>query len=90
MSVVAYHFWSPTCGPCRVIKPGIDALKEDFPNVTWLSINTHEDKEGYARRLNVPAVPTIVFARDGMEVGRHSGTNMIMYYTLVRKALGSA
>ena len=24
--IVAYHFWSPTCGPCKVIKPAIEDL----------------------------------------------------------------
>jgi hypothetical protein len=31
-------------------------------------------------------VPTIVVFKNGVEVGRHSGANMILYYTLIRKA----
>jgi hypothetical protein len=36
--------------------------------------------------MGIKVVPTIVIFRDGAEVGRHSGTNMIVYYSLLRKA----
>jgi thiol-disulfide isomerase/thioredoxin len=87
MSVVAYHFWSPTCNPCKHIKPAIEQMKEDFPQVTWEPINTHDDEKGVARSMQVQAVPTVVVKKNGIEVGRHSGTNVIMYYSLLRKAL---
>lgn len=89
MSVVALHFWSPTCGPCKVIKPAIEDLKEEFPQVQWVSINTHADSEGYAQRYNVAVVPTIVFLKNTQEVGRHSGSSMGIYYSLIRKALAA-
>ena len=42
-----------------------------------------------ARALGVKAVPTVVVAKNGAEIGRHSGTNVIMYYSLLRKALAA-
>jgi thioredoxin-like negative regulator of GroEL len=87
MSAIAYHFWSPTCGPCKHIKPAIEQMKEDFPAITWETVNTHDDNKGIARRMGVQAVPTVVVHKDGVEIGRHSGTNVIMYYSLLRKAL---
>jgi thioredoxin-like negative regulator of GroEL len=88
-NVEAVHFWSPTCGPCKVIKPALDDIKEEFPQVTWTSVNTKDDPNGYARRLGVQVVPTIVFFCNGKEVGRHSGANVGIYYTLIRKALNA-
>jgi thiol-disulfide isomerase/thioredoxin len=87
MSVIAYHFWSPTCAPCKVIKPAVEDLKEEFPNVQWVSVNTHSDAEDYASKYGVTLVPTIVVTQGGNEVGRHSGTAMITYYSLLRKAV---
>jgi thioredoxin 1 len=87
MHVTAYHFWSPTCNPCKVIKPAVEDLKEEFNSVNWVSVNTHDDKNGFAGKYGVTLVPTIVVARDGVEVGRHSGTTMITYYSILRKAL---
>lgn len=89
MIVIAYNFWSPTCGPCKNIKPALEQMKEDFPAVAWQSINTQEDPTGMARALRVQAVPTVVVAKNGVEIGRHSGTNVIMYYSLLRKALAA-
>jgi thiol-disulfide isomerase/thioredoxin len=86
MTIEAYHFWSPTCTPCQVIKPAIEDLKEEFPDVKWTSINTHLDPTGTSKKMGVQVVPTIVIFKDGAEVGRHSGANMIVYYTLIRKA----
>ena len=86
MSIEAYHFWSPTCTPCTAIKPAIEDLKEEFDDVKWIAVNTHADPNGFAEKMKVSVVPTIVFFKNGVEVGRHSGTNMIVYYTLLRKA----
>jgi thioredoxin-like negative regulator of GroEL len=87
--VVAVHFWSPTCGPCKVIKPAIEVMKEDYEGVTWVSVNTHQDVHGTSAKFGVSVVPTIVFLRDGAEVGRHSGSSMGIYYQLIRRALQS-
>jgi thioredoxin-like negative regulator of GroEL len=89
MSVIAYNFWSPTCGPCKNIKPALAQMAEDFPAVVWQPINTQEDPTAMARALRVQAVPTVVVVKNGVEIGRHSGTNVIMYYSLLRKALAA-
>jgi thioredoxin 1 len=86
--VTVFHFWSPTCGPCMVIKPSLQMLKEEFEGqIEWISINTKEDPKAVARLMNISVVPTIVVVKDGMEVGRHSGTQIAIFYTLIRKAL---
>jgi thioredoxin 1 len=86
MSVVAYHFWSPTCAPCKVIKPAVEDLKEEFTDVEWVSVNTHDDVNDLSKRFSVSVVPTIVITKNEQEVGRHSGTNMSIYYSILRKA----
>ena len=85
--VVVYHFWSPTCAPCRTIKPAVEDLKEEFDKYEWISVNTHDDSKGYARKFSVTVVPTMVIMKNGFEVGRHSGSSMNIYYSLMRKAL---
>lgn len=92
MSVTAYHFWSPTCPPCKVIKPSVEDLKEEFPQVVWVSVNTHDDTDFLSGKFNVTAVPTIVVeAKDTTDIvastERHSGTNMAGYYRIIRNAL---
>lgn len=87
--VTVLKFSSPTCGPCRTIKPALEAMAEDFPNVTWVDINTKEDREGYVDKYRVTVVPTLVFLKGTAEVARHTGANMGMFYTLLRKALAA-
>ena len=86
MSVEAFHFWSPTCTPCHAIKPVIEQLKEDFDDVKWTSVNTHIDPHGLGRKMGIQSVPTIVVVKNGVEVGRHSGTEQYVYFSLLRKA----
>jgi thiol-disulfide isomerase/thioredoxin len=86
MSIEAFHFWSPSCTPCHAIKPAIEDLKEEFDDVKWTSVNTHIDPHGLGKKFGVQVVPTIVVLKNGAEVGRHSGTNMIVYDSLLKKA----
>jgi thiol-disulfide isomerase/thioredoxin len=92
MNVTAYHFWSPTCGPCKVIKPAIEDLKEEFSNVQWVSVNTHDDKEGISQKFGIQVVPTIavlVTNSTGKAVysEKQSGTNVAGYYRIIRSGL---
>ena len=88
--VEVLHFWSETCGPCKVIKPSLDDMKEEFQDrLTWHSFNIHKDVQRTAARFNVSVVPTIVVLKNGVEIGRHSGTQIGIYYTIIRKALAA-
>jgi thiol-disulfide isomerase/thioredoxin len=92
MSVTAFHFWSTTCGPCKAVKPALDDLKEEFPQVTWVSVNTHDDKQLLAGRYNVSVVPTIVVETKDtnnniLNIDRHSGTGLAGYYRIIRRAI---
>jgi thioredoxin 1 len=92
MRVIAYHFWSPTCGPCKTLKPVIEDLKEEFSQITWVSVNTHQDESGLAPRFGVQFVPTIVVAvfKDDdnlLSSEKHSGTAAAGYYRILRNGL---
>lgn len=92
MSVTAYHFWSPTCVPCNVIKPAVDDLKDEFSNVGWMSVNIQDDSDNHAQRFGVQVVPTIVVVavspdRQVLYQEKHSGTQMAQYYRILRSGL---
>lgn len=91
MSVKVLHFWSPTCNPCRVIKPALDDVKEEFEGrIEWFSINIKDDHRNTAMALQVTVVPTIVVFKGDTEIGRYSGTQMTIIYALIRKGLSMA
>jgi len=92
MSITAYHFWSPTCAPCKVIKPAVEDLKEEFSQINWVSVNIQDDPNNYTGDFSVKVVPTIVvLVKDGngkiVYVGKESGTAMAGYYRLIRTGL---
>lgn len=97
MSVTAYHFWSPTCGPCKVIKPSIETLKEDFEDVIWVTVNIQDDPNNFVSQLGVKVVPTIVVVpRDifgniinSGSILRYSGTDMASYYRILKAGVKS-
>lgn len=87
MRVTVYQFSSPTCAPCQTIKPIMDDLKEEFSSsVTWVSVNTHEDKEGYAEKYGVTLVPAMVVVA-GSSIESHIGTRIAEYYRIVRNGI---
>ena len=89
--IYAYHFWSPTCQPCKVIKPAVEELKQEFSDIQWVSVNTHEDPSNLVKKYKVSIVPTIVFVvinQDGtpINIDKHTGTDMASYFRLAKKA----
>ena len=92
MNGTIYHFWNPTCGPCKVLKPVIADLKEEFPQFTWVSVNTHDDPNNYSQRFGVQFVPTLVLVVSNSEgkiimSEKKSGTDVAGYYRLIRGGL---
>jgi thioredoxin 1 len=82
------HFWSPTCGPCKVIKPALEDIKEEFEGkIDWNSINIKDDPKGYTQKFGVTVVPTMIVFKGNTEIGRYSGTQISIVYQLIRKAL---
>ena len=85
--IIAYHFWSPTCAPCKAIKPAVADLWEEFPAIKFIGVNTHHDPQEISRQQSITVVPTMVVLKDSVEVGRYSGTNITGYYRILQAAL---
>jgi thiol-disulfide isomerase/thioredoxin len=80
-----YYFSSPTCEPCKKLKPVVEDLKEEFPSLQWISVNIQNDPEELAKKYGVTVVPTIVVdSAKGIE--KHSGTVAMGYYRILRNA----
>jgi thioredoxin 1 len=86
-NIIVFHCWKTDCAPCKHIKPAVEDLKEEFPAplYEWNSINVDTDSIR-TLKMGVRQVPCLVVYKDGKEVGRHTGTQMIGYYQLLRKA----
>jgi thiol-disulfide isomerase/thioredoxin len=81
----AYFFTSATCGPCKAVKPVVAELQEDHKQITWVTVDTANDPGQLASLYKITHVPTMVAVYEGKEVGRHSGTQMMGYFALVKR-----
>jgi thiol-disulfide isomerase/thioredoxin len=80
-----YFFTSPTCGPCKAVKPVVAELTEDYPKFHWVSVDTTADPGHLATTYKVKHVPAMVAVSNGVEVGRHAGTQLMGYFALAKR-----
>ena len=67
-------FTAKWCGPCKVMKPVLDAVAKEYAGQVELSyVDVDEDKVA-TMQYDVRSMPTLVFVRDGREVGRVVGS----------------
>lgn len=64
--------WAPWCAPCRALGPIIEELSNERIDVKVGKINIDDNPE-LAVRFHVTSVPTILFIKNGVEVGRQIG-----------------
>jgi thioredoxin 1 len=72
--VTLYDFTAKWCGPCRTMKPVLDAIAKEYAGrIQVVDVDVDEDQLT-AQQFNVRAMPTYVLVRDGREVGRFVGS----------------
>lgn len=76
--LLVIYLGSPSCGPCKIIKPKYKAYVKDATDedlVKYCIINTSTNKR-ITVGLKVMSQPTIVFLKNGNEVSRLSGVQV--------------
>ena len=68
-------YTSPSCGPCRMIKPIIEKFDGETEDVTVTFINIAEDPDATTGK-DITVVPTLIVTEDGTEVKRHIGARL--------------
>ncbi|MCW8962813.1 MAG: thioredoxin family protein [Gammaproteobacteria bacterium] len=56
-----YYFYSQNCGPCRSIRPMVDKLRKQYPNLIKVDIGEHAQ---LARDFGVAGVPSFIAVED--------------------------
>jgi thioredoxin len=87
--VKVLDFTAAWCGPCKTLKPVLDALAKEYGSrIEIVQIDTEVDPLA-AQQYNVRAMPTIVLIRDGKEVGRTVGARPRAFLQgMIDRALG--
>ena len=69
---VLVDFNADWCGPCRMMRPMLDALAEARTDVRIASINI-DNEEDLAEAYDVASIPCLVLFKNGEEVDRSVG-----------------
>jgi thioredoxin 1 len=71
--VAMIDFWAPWCPPCRAVGPIVDALASEYQGRAKVAKVNVDESPRVASKFGVQSIPTIVFLKDGHEVGRVVG-----------------
>lgn len=70
---VLVDFYSPTCGPCQMLAPTLDALARDYAGrVLVFKIDT-SNQQVNAQRFGIRGVPTLLFFKHGQLIDQVVG-----------------
>lgn len=70
---VIVEFGSPTCPPCRVLEPTLRNLQRDWQGRAAVYKVDVSAAPELARNYGIEATPTLIYFRDGEELGRTLG-----------------
>lgn len=70
---VVIDFYSEFCGPCRMLKPALEALAEELDGSAKIVTVDVVANANLASEYSICAVPTVLVFRDGKEVHRMIG-----------------
>ena len=66
-------FWRRECAPCDQLAPALDRLAKSTAGRALIAKINVADEPRLAQRYGVDRLPTIVFAKDGQEIGKALG-----------------
>ena len=61
---VLVDFWTPWCGPCRIVAPHLEELNAEQQNLRVVKLNV-DDSPTTAARYDVMSIPTLILFKDG-------------------------
>jgi len=74
---VLIDFWGPQCGPCLALMPAVDKMKATYNGrIKLVKVDASQNKR-LCLNLKVFSLPTFLFYKNGKEVNRLSGGEII-------------
>lgn len=76
LGLFAVKFTADWCGPCKKQQPNIDKMEQEFPQITFISVDIDLIPD-FNNKYKVKSIPLLVLIKDGIEVDRISGISLI-------------
>ena len=72
-TAVIIDFWTPTCGPCKMLAPVFEKLSSEYEGkLKFVKVNAAEHTD-FAMGFSIQAVPVLMIMKEGKEVDRILG-----------------
>ena len=65
-------FYADWCGPCRMLRPTLEALSEERADVKFAAINIDENPD-LADEFDISSIPCVILFKNGAEADRSIG-----------------
>jgi thioredoxin 1 len=80
------RFTAVWCNPCRQLAPAFNELANEFPNVSFETIDVDTSPDPVQEYM-ITSVPTVIVEHDGKAVQRYVGLNPKTTYSNFIKSL---
>jgi thioredoxin 1 len=82
-------FYATWCGPCKMLTPVMDGVKENHTDIQFEDVDVDAQFE-IAAKYSIRSVPTVIVEKDGVEVQRFAGLQSEMAYNNALNELKTA
>ena len=69
---VLADFYADWCGPCRMLRPSLDAIAEERSDVKVVAVNIDENPD-LADEFDIVSIPCVILFKGGAEADRSVG-----------------
>ena len=80
-------FWAPWCGPCKMTKPILEKLADEYAGKVDVSFINADKSKDVIQHYKIMGIPTMIAFRDGEVVVRKTGGQTEKAYRAVFEAL---
>ena len=70
---VLVDFWAAWCGPCRLLKPIVTAVADNYQGVVRVVKVNVDDNVSTSHRYGIKGIPTLILFKNGKEAERLVG-----------------
>ena len=71
--LVVVDFFANWCGPCRMLGPVMEEVQDEIKDRASIYKVDIDEAEDVARSFGIMSVPSVLFFKDGKEIGRFVG-----------------